>query len=59
MYWKICIVGTLQVLNFFLKKTYSDALKTAVIGYGHMPYTSAFESADIGRTYSGNLKAQV
>ena len=54
------ITGAKKIKKKYLKKmTYSCALKTAVIGYGHVPYTSAFESAGIGRTYSGSLKAQV
>ena len=40
--------------------TYSGALKTAGvgfgIGYGHMPYISAFESAGIGTAYVSSFK---
>ena len=41
--------------------TYPGALKTARIGfgigYGHMPYTSTFESAEIGTAYASTFKS--
>ena len=41
------------------KMTYCGALITAGIGYGHVPYASDSQSAGIGRTYCGGLKALV
>ena len=42
-------------------KTYPGVLKTVGIGfgirYGHMPYTSAFESVEIGIAYASTFKS--
>ena len=51
MYWKICFLGTLQVLKK-KKGAYTSAFESAGIGpfklYWFKTYTSAFESASIG-----------
>ena len=68
MYWKICIVGTLQVLKKykFLKKKKKNDLSQRFENrwnrvwkffFKKMTYPSAFESAGIGTAYASAFES--